>query len=334
MTMKSSFCSELVEACEGQIVFPVYDDGDTYCEKHVGGSSDKYWSYPYEGEKEPTGPHLLMEMRWIGVAVTAFSVAFRVRGCLKHACSRAIRSRPRAVGVSARSGSRSRRWRHAQADAQQIPRPWSGADDPSAPRFDRQDRRSPQYCSERSSAMDPSPRGGMYLPTQPLLSWQQWMPSKPHHDQSNNASPGAQKRGVVWTRPVPTAFSHLQQCAITPVHAGSFPSRTLVSLVVSSCAISKLRSPSRLSCAPPIRAIPWRCSLGLARIHTARSARSRSRARRRSERAFACPSPDESFRHSGRDCRRWRSPPASASEPALLLKQAPQILPRLCRSVM
>eukprot|EP00903_Cladosiphon_okamuranus_P010393 g9831.t1 len=47
MTMKSSFCEELVAACDGQIVFPTYD-GESYCDKHTGGGDDMFWSYPYE----------------------------------------------------------------------------------------------------------------------------------------------------------------------------------------------------------------------------------------------------------------------------------------------
>lgn len=46
MTMKNSFCNELIAACEGQIDFPSYDGLD-YCDKHTGGGDDKYWSYPY-----------------------------------------------------------------------------------------------------------------------------------------------------------------------------------------------------------------------------------------------------------------------------------------------
>lgn len=47
MTMTSDFCEELVSACQGQIVFTTYDNGDDYCEKHVGGDTDQFWSYPY-----------------------------------------------------------------------------------------------------------------------------------------------------------------------------------------------------------------------------------------------------------------------------------------------
>lgn len=42
MTMKSSFCSEYVSACEDQIVLSA-----DYCEVHTGGGEDLYWSYPY-----------------------------------------------------------------------------------------------------------------------------------------------------------------------------------------------------------------------------------------------------------------------------------------------
>lgn len=53
MTMKNSFCEELVAACEGQIDFPTYD-GESYCEKHtLGSSSDAYWSYPLDPEGKP-----------------------------------------------------------------------------------------------------------------------------------------------------------------------------------------------------------------------------------------------------------------------------------------
>ncbi|CAM9310804.1 unnamed protein product [Pylaiella littoralis] len=49
MTMKNDFCDELVDKCEDQIIFPDYPDGETYCEKHTGGSDDvdNFWSYPY-----------------------------------------------------------------------------------------------------------------------------------------------------------------------------------------------------------------------------------------------------------------------------------------------
>lgn len=47
MTMKNDFCEELVDACQGQIPFPSYENGDDYCEKHTGGATDKYWSFPY-----------------------------------------------------------------------------------------------------------------------------------------------------------------------------------------------------------------------------------------------------------------------------------------------
>ncbi|CAM9680684.1 unnamed protein product [Pylaiella littoralis] len=49
MTMTNSFCDDLISACDGQIIFPDYPDGETYCEKHTGGSGDNdfFWSYPY-----------------------------------------------------------------------------------------------------------------------------------------------------------------------------------------------------------------------------------------------------------------------------------------------
>lgn len=47
MTMKGSFCTEFVDACEGQIEFPTYD-GESYCEKHTGGDDDYLWSYPID----------------------------------------------------------------------------------------------------------------------------------------------------------------------------------------------------------------------------------------------------------------------------------------------
>ncbi|CAN0382047.1 unnamed protein product [Pylaiella littoralis] len=49
MTMTNSFCDDLISACDGQIIFPDYPDGETYCEKHTGGSGDDdfFWSYPY-----------------------------------------------------------------------------------------------------------------------------------------------------------------------------------------------------------------------------------------------------------------------------------------------
>ncbi|CAM9759383.1 unnamed protein product [Scytosiphon promiscuus] len=48
LTMKNDFCSELITACDGQITFPTYDDGEDYCTKHTGGDEDLFWSYPYE----------------------------------------------------------------------------------------------------------------------------------------------------------------------------------------------------------------------------------------------------------------------------------------------
>lgn len=49
LMMKNDFCNNLVSKCEGQIIFPDYDDGDSYCDKHTGGSdnTDNFWSYPY-----------------------------------------------------------------------------------------------------------------------------------------------------------------------------------------------------------------------------------------------------------------------------------------------
>lgn len=47
MTMKRDFCDELVLACEGQMEFRVYDDGMDYCTKHVNGTTDRFWSFPY-----------------------------------------------------------------------------------------------------------------------------------------------------------------------------------------------------------------------------------------------------------------------------------------------
>ncbi|CAM9894089.1 unnamed protein product [Pylaiella littoralis] len=49
MIMKNDFCNDLVSKCAGQIIFPDYPDGETYCEKHTGGSddNDNFWSYPY-----------------------------------------------------------------------------------------------------------------------------------------------------------------------------------------------------------------------------------------------------------------------------------------------
>lgn len=46
MTMKDSFCQELVKECAGEISFPTYG-GLSYCEKHVGDDGDQFWSYPY-----------------------------------------------------------------------------------------------------------------------------------------------------------------------------------------------------------------------------------------------------------------------------------------------
>ena len=51
MTMKDSFCQELVKECDGEILFPTYD-GLSYCEKHVGDDGDMFWSYPYTEREE------------------------------------------------------------------------------------------------------------------------------------------------------------------------------------------------------------------------------------------------------------------------------------------
>ena len=51
MTLKTDFCNALITECAGQIAFggPAEYDGQTYCEKHVGGvnGADQFWSYPY-----------------------------------------------------------------------------------------------------------------------------------------------------------------------------------------------------------------------------------------------------------------------------------------------
>lgn len=56
MTMKRAFCEELVGTCGGQINFAQmsYLDGNVekdYCDMHVGGSSDQYWSFPFTERK-------------------------------------------------------------------------------------------------------------------------------------------------------------------------------------------------------------------------------------------------------------------------------------------
>lgn len=56
MTMKSEFCEEYVEACDGEIEFQTYD-GQSFCEKHVGTDGEQLWSYPIDPEGELTrGP--------------------------------------------------------------------------------------------------------------------------------------------------------------------------------------------------------------------------------------------------------------------------------------
>ncbi len=56
MTLKNDFCNALVTECTGQIAFGGLTeyDGQTYCEKHVGGvgGADQFWSYPYV-DREP-----------------------------------------------------------------------------------------------------------------------------------------------------------------------------------------------------------------------------------------------------------------------------------------
>lgn len=49
LTMKSDFCEEVVEKCDGQFGLSDLDyaDGKDYCETHVGGNTDQFWSFPY-----------------------------------------------------------------------------------------------------------------------------------------------------------------------------------------------------------------------------------------------------------------------------------------------
>jgi len=42
--LTSEFCEEFINTCDGQIPFPTYDDGESYCEKHTGAID---WAYPY-----------------------------------------------------------------------------------------------------------------------------------------------------------------------------------------------------------------------------------------------------------------------------------------------
>lgn len=53
MTMKESFCEQLVKECSGEIKFPTYD-GLSYCDKHVGSGGDQFWSYPYTERENKT----------------------------------------------------------------------------------------------------------------------------------------------------------------------------------------------------------------------------------------------------------------------------------------
>lgn len=58
LTMKNDFCEELVAECDGQVTFDTYEEGMSYCYKHTGGGSDRYWSYPYtEGESRCHVPY-------------------------------------------------------------------------------------------------------------------------------------------------------------------------------------------------------------------------------------------------------------------------------------
>lgn len=49
LTMKSDFCEEVVDECSDQLGLDkvTYPDGEDYCEKHVGGNNDQFWSFPY-----------------------------------------------------------------------------------------------------------------------------------------------------------------------------------------------------------------------------------------------------------------------------------------------
>lgn len=48
MTLKQEFCEALLLACDNQVAFGgQMEYGESYCDKHVGGTSDMYWSYPY-----------------------------------------------------------------------------------------------------------------------------------------------------------------------------------------------------------------------------------------------------------------------------------------------
>lgn len=49
MTMTRDFCTKYTSACSQMIAFPDYEDGISYCNKHVGSTDgdDDLWSYPY-----------------------------------------------------------------------------------------------------------------------------------------------------------------------------------------------------------------------------------------------------------------------------------------------
>lgn len=62
MTMKEKFCEELLSACEGQLKFPRYSGNTDYCPKHVGGTKDRFWSYPYtEREYDRSIPSIVLK---------------------------------------------------------------------------------------------------------------------------------------------------------------------------------------------------------------------------------------------------------------------------------
>lgn len=64
MTLKQEYCDALIDACDGQIAFGGQAEyGESYCDKHVGGGDDLYWSYPYTDRK------------WIGWDVYAVDAA-------------------------------------------------------------------------------------------------------------------------------------------------------------------------------------------------------------------------------------------------------------------
>lgn len=67
MTMKTDFCNDLVSTCS-EIDFPTYENGMSYCDKHVDNEGDVLWSYPIDPEGKRARAHCFKGFK---IALTA-----------------------------------------------------------------------------------------------------------------------------------------------------------------------------------------------------------------------------------------------------------------------